>query len=68
MIVFAKVLGLSKEDGSALQGASDWAQDWIQAMINEGLIDMRKDYTTEITREELVHLIYETYSVRLLLR
>lgn len=65
LIVTAKTIGLSKERNAIIQGASAWAQGWIQAMMNEGLIENRNLYTDDITRDELVELVYEAYLLRM---
>lgn len=61
LIVMAKSMGVSKVEGAVVQGTSVWAQEWVQAMIDEGLIDMRNNFTTDVTREELVNIVYEAY-------
>jgi hypothetical protein len=61
LIVMAKSMGVSKVEGAVVHGTSVWAQEWVQAMINEGLIELRSNFTTNVTREELVNIVYEAY-------
>lgn len=64
VIVMAKLLRLPEADGPALPQASPWAQGWIRAMMNAQLIerDTQRDYTEEMSRSELIGLIYLAYT------
>lgn len=65
VIVLSKVCGLSESDNPAAeQGASDWARGWIQAAVDSGIIKARKDYTTLLRRDEMIHLLYEVYMLQ----
>lgn len=61
LIVMAKVIGLSEVKGAEVQGASVWAQGWVRAMIDAGLIEQREHYQNEISRDDLINIVYETF-------
>jgi hypothetical protein len=61
LIVLAKVAGIDKREGSFHYEASDWAQDWIRAMAQKGLVKENIKFQQPITREELVGILYEVY-------
>ncbi|WP_274362018.1 S-layer homology domain-containing protein [Paenibacillus thermotolerans] len=61
LIVMAKMIGLSEADGTDVQGASVWARGWVKAMVDAKLVDRRDDYKNEITREDLINIVYNTF-------
>jgi hypothetical protein len=64
LIVTARAIGMKEIKGAAIPGASIWSQGWVRAMIDAQLIEPRKNYLNDITREDLVSLIYDTYRIR----
>jgi len=42
-------------------GVSDWAQGYVQAALQHGLISWNQDYTKPATREQIVDASYATY-------
>jgi hypothetical protein len=61
LVALARTADIPEIAGASVPGASPWAQGWIQAMVNHKLIEPRNDYKKELTREELVLLVYRTY-------
>lgn len=60
IIALAKTIGVEEARGAAVTGASEWAQGWVQAMIEEGVIEPRNSYTYAITREDLIDIVYRS--------
>jgi len=64
LIVMAKLLNLPESEGAAVQGSSPWAHGWIQSALNHSLMESRQSYIKEMTRGELVDVVFETYTRR----
>lgn len=61
LIVAARTIGLKEINGAVVSGASAWSQGWVQAMLDAKLIEPRKSYSDDITREDMISVIYNSY-------
>lgn len=58
--IMVKSLGINTGYGDAeVEGASDWAKNYIEAAINAGLIPASDDYTSSADRKTLVDTAYD---------
>ncbi|WP_168123670.1 S-layer homology domain-containing protein [Paenibacillus sp. HB172176] len=51
--VLVRVLRIETDDSAKVDGASDWAQKYVKAAINAGLISNGDDFTTPVVQEQV---------------
>jgi len=62
--VAVRIVGLEVDEDATVDGkAGAWAQPYIAAAIEAGLIQPLNDYTANATRGDLVDVTYEVYQV-----
>src|SRR5690606_6736604 len=60
--IMTRALGLQPVDQAVPGQVSDWAQQYVQAAVNAGLINGGPDYSSPDIRSQLVLASYEAYS------
>jgi hypothetical protein len=60
--IMTRALGLQPVDQAVPGQVSDWAQQYVQAAVNAGLINGGLDYSSPDIRSQLVLASYEAYS------
>ncbi|GIQ70891.1 hypothetical protein XYCOK13_37150 [Xylanibacillus composti] len=56
--VYVDALGLEVDEEAEFEGASEWAQKYVKAAVDAGLISADADFTANATRAQLVEVTY----------